>query len=366
MSARTSAGPLPPGSTIGILGGGQLGRMTAVAAAELGYRCHIYDPVADGPASQVAASSTAAAWDDGEALERFADTVDVVTYEFENVPVETVDRLLDKVPVRPGSMVLQVAQSRVEEKSFARHCGLETAAFWGVRSLDDLAQALTVVGVPSILKTNRFGYDGKGQVAIGMDTDLRHAWDELASDDAILERRIRFEREVSVIVARGIDGTAVCFPVAENEHADGILRRSLAPAPLDAEIATVAQQAATTLATELDVVGLLAVELFIEQGGVLVNEMAPRPHNSGHWTQDGAAISQFEQFVRAVVGLPLAPAEALFETEMTNLIGADADAWLSLAAEPGAKLHLYGKTETRPGRKMGHVNRRLKSLGVSG
>lgn len=363
MSAGRHSGPLPPGSTIGILGGGQLGRMTAVAAAELGYRCHIYDPTADGPASQVAAS-TVAAWDDGEALDRFANAVDVVTYEFENVPVETVERLLDRVPVRPGPMALSVAQSRVEEKSFARHCGLDTAAFWGVRSLDDLAQALTVVGMPSILKTNRFGYDGKGQVTIGMDTDLRHAWDELASDDGILERRIPFEREVSVIVARGVDGATVCFPVTENEHVDGILRRSLAPAPLDAEVADAARQAAVTLATELDVVGLLAVELFIEQGRILVNEIAPRPHNSGHWTQDGAAASQFEQLVRAVVGLPLAPADALFETEMINLIGADADAWRELAAEPGAKLHLYGKAETRPGRKMGHVNRRRKPFGV--
>lgn len=362
MSAVSVSSALPPGSTIGILGGGQLGRMTVVAAAELGYRCHVYDPAAGGPASQVAAATTVADWDDHAALDRFSDAVDVVTYEFENVPVATAERLMERVPVRPGPLALRVAQSRVEEKSFARHCGLETAAFWGVRSLDELAQGLTVVGVPSILKTNRLGYDGKGQMPIDIDTDLRHAWGALANDDAILERRIPFEREVSVIVARDLEGQAACFPLAENQHVDGILRRSLAPAPVDEAIAEAARKAAVTLATELDVVGLLAVEMFVEQGRVLINEIAPRPHNSGHWSQDGATVSQFEQFVRAVVGLPLAPAEALFETEMINLIGSDADAWPTLVAEAGAKLHLYGKAETRPGRKMGHVNRRLKPI----
>lgn len=354
---------LSPGSTIGILGGGQLGRMTALAAGNLGYRCHVYDPDPGGPASQVAAATTVAGWDDAAALAAFARAVDVVTYEFENVPVETVELLLRDVPVRPGPLVLQVAQHRVEEKKFARHCGLETAPFWGVGSLDELAEGIAAVGVPAILKTCRFGYDGKGQVAIDMDTSLTEAWLAIATDDAILERRIDFVAEISVIVARGTDGETRVFPPALNEHQGGILRRSLAPAPVDPTVTRAAEAAAATLATELDLVGLLAVEMFVTADGrVLINEMAPRPHNSGHWTQDGCATSQFEQLVRAVAGLPLGPTDALFETEMVNLIGEDACAWPALLADPSAKLHLYGKAEIRPGRKMGHVNRRRRPL----
>lgn len=352
---------LPPGSTIGILGGGQLGRMTALAAANLGYRCHVYDPAAGGPASQVAAAATVGAWDDTAALKAFAGAVDVVTLEFENVPVTTIELLARDVPVRPGVLALQVAQHRVEEKRFARHCGLETAPFWGVTDLDELADGLSAVGVPSILKTCRFGYDGKGQIAIDLDTSLREAWHDLGADEGILERRIAFAAEISVIVARGLDGETLAFPPALNEHRGGILRRSLAPAPVDRAIADAAVTAAVTMATELDLVGLLAVELFVtDDGRVLVNEIAPRPHNSGHWTQDGCATSQFEQLVRAVAGLPLGPVEALFETEMVNLIGDDARDWPALLADPAAKLHLYGKAEIRPGRKMGHVNRRRR------
>ncbi|GHD42922.1 N5-carboxyaminoimidazole ribonucleotide synthase [Thalassobaculum fulvum] len=353
--------PLPPGSTIGILGGGQLGRMTALAAGNLGYRCHIYDPVPDGPASQVSAATTVGGWDDTAALSAFAAAVDVVTLEFENVPVSTLELLARDVPVRPGPLALQVAQHRVEEKRFARHCGLETAPFWGVTTLDELADGLSAVGVPAILKTCRFGYDGKGQVAVDMDTSLRAAWEELGSDDAILERRIAFTCEISAIVARGLDGGCRVFPLAMNEHRDGILRRSVAPAPVDPAVARAAEAAAVALAEALELVGLLAVEFFVTgDGEVLVNEIAPRPHNSGHWTQDGCATSQFEQFVRAVVGLPLGPVDALFETEMLNLIGDDVNDWPALIADPTAKLHLYGKAEARPGRKMGHVNRRLR------
>jgi len=352
---------LPPGSTVGILGGGQLGRMTALAAGNLGYKCHIYDPAPDGPASQVSAATTVAGWHDTAALAAFAAAVDVVTLEFENVPVSTLELLARDVPVRPGPLALQVAQHRVEEKRFARHCGLETAPFWGVTTLDELADGLSAVGVPAILKTCRFGYDGKGQVAIDMDTSLRAAWEELGSDDAILERRIAFTCEISAIVARGLDGECRVFPLAMNEHRDGILRRSVAPAPVDPAVARAAEAAAVALAEALELVGLLAVEFFVtEDGQVLVNEIAPRPHNSGHWTQDGCATSQFEQFVRAVVGLPLGPVDALFETEMLNLIGDDANDWPALIADPTAKLHLYGKAEARPGRKMGHVNRRLR------
>ena len=352
---------LPPGSTIGILGGGQLGRMTALAAANLGYHCHIYDPEPNGPASMVSAATTVGGWDDTAALAAFAAAVDVVTLEFENVPVATLELLARSVPVRPGPLALQVAQHRVEEKRFARHCGLETAPFWGVTTLDELADGLSAVGVPAILKTCRFGYDGKGQIGIGLDSSLREAWVDLGSEDAILERRIDFAAEISVIVARGLDGECRAFPPALNEHRDGILHRSLAPAPVDPAVVQAAVAAASTLAEALELVGLLAVEFFVTQDDrVLVNEIAPRPHNSGHWTQDGCATSQFEQFVRAVAGLPLGPVDALFETEMINLIGDDADGWPVLMAEPGAKLHLYGKAEIRPGRKMGHVNRRLR------
>ena len=250
--------PLPIGSTIGILGGGQLGRMTALAAATLGYKCHIYDPQAGGPASQVAAV-TVADWDDAAALAAFAESVDVVTYEFENVPVATVERLARTVPVRPGPVALQVAQHRVEEKSFARHCGLETAPFWGVTTLDELAEGVAAVGLPAILKTCRFGYDGLGQIPVGMDTSLREAWQDLGADEAILERRIDFTAEISVIVARGVDGETRAFPPALNEHRGGILRRSLAPAPVAPEIHDLAGAAAVTLAERLDLVGLLAV-----------------------------------------------------------------------------------------------------------
>lgn len=355
------ATPLPANATIGILGGGQLGRMTALAAAPLGYRCHIYDPhAAGGPAAQVSAASTSAAWDDWSALDAFAEAVDVVTYEFENVPVETVEYLMKRVPVRPGPMALEVAQHRVEEKSFAQSKGLETAHFWGVTTLDELIDGLAAVGVPSILKTCRLGYDGKGQIRVDMDTSLAKVWDDLASDDAILERMVPFTTEVSVIAARGVGGEIVCFPVTENSHDDGILRRSVVPAQIPDEIAAAARHAAETLIAALDIVGLLAVEMFVTaEGEVLVNEMAPRPHNSGHWTQNGCATSQFEQFVRAVAGLPLGPTDILSETEMVNLIGDDVDAVPGYLADPAAHVHLYGKAEARPGRKMGHVNRRL-------
>lgn len=352
---------LPENSTIGILGGGQLGRMTALAAAPLGYRCHIYDPgAAGGPAAQVSAAATTAAWDDRDALAAFAESVDVVTYEFENVPVETAEFLMTRVPVRPGPLALQIAQHRVEEKSFARSHGLETTQFWGVTTLDELADGLSAVGVPSILKTCRHGYDGKGQVRVDMDTSLASVWRDLNSDDAILERMVRFTAEISVIAARALDGSVVCFPVTENTHDDGILRHSRVPATVPEDIAAEARRAAETLITALDMVGLLAVEMFVsDEGEVLVNEIAPRPHNSGHWTQDGCATSQFEQFVRAVAGLPLGPVDILAPTEMINLIGDDIERVPGYLADPSARVHLYGKAEARPGRKMGHVNRRL-------
>ena len=353
--------PLPANAVIGILGGGQLGRMTALAAAPLGYRCHIYDPdAAGGPAAQVSYAATSAAWDDWAALDAFADAVDVVTYEFENVPVETVEHLMKRVPVRPGPTALEVAQHRVMEKSFAREQGLETAQFWGVTTLDELIDGLSAVGVPAILKTCRLGYDGKGQIRVDMDTSLSTAWDDLGSDDAILERMVPFVTEVSVIAARGVGGEIACFPVTENSHEGGILRRSVVPAQVSADVAEAARKAAETLIAALDIVGLLAVEMFVtEDGEVLINEMAPRPHNSGHWTQNGCATSQFEQFVRAVVGLPLGPTDILCDSEMLNLIGDDVEQVPGYLRDPEAHVHLYGKAEARPGRKMGHVNRRL-------
>ncbi|WP_281684650.1 5-(carboxyamino)imidazole ribonucleotide synthase [Thalassobaculum salexigens] len=353
--------PLPANAVIGILGGGQLGRMTALAAAPLGYRCHIYDPDADGgPAAQVSFAATSAAWDDWAALDAFAEAVDVVTYEFENVPVATVEYLMKRVAVRPGPMALEVAQHRVTEKSFARDQGLETAQFWGVTTLDELIDGLSAVGVPAILKTCRLGYDGKGQIRVDMESSLATVWEELGSDDAILERMVPFVTEVSVIAARGADGEIACFPVTENSHEDGILRRSVVPARVSDAVAAAARKAAETLIDGLDIVGLLAVEMFVtEDGEVLINEVAPRPHNSGHWTQNGCATSQFEQFVRAVAGLPLGPTDILCDSEMLNLIGDDVDKVSGYLRDPDAHVHLYGKAEARPGRKMGHVNRRL-------
>ena len=349
---------LAPGAVIGIIGGGQLGRMTALAAAPLGYRCHIYTPEKDSPASQVAEKTTVAAYEDETALTEFAASVDVITYEFENIPVDTVQRLSELVPVRPSQNVLAVSQHRVAEKDFVRDSGAETAPYRHVTSLDQLVEAVAEIGRPAVLKTCRFGYDGKGQVKITDDTDLAAAWASLKADDAVLEGFISFDKEISVIVARSLDGTCMAFPVAENHHVDHILSTSTVPAAISAATEQTARATAVALAERLDLVGLLAVEMFVTaDGGVLVNEVAPRPHNSGHWTQDGCATSQFEQFVRAVTGLPLGPVDVLFPTVMQNLIGDDVDQWPAIAAEPHAKLHLYGKAEARPGRKMGHVNR---------
>lgn len=349
---------LAPGSVIGIIGGGQLGRMTALAAAPLGYRCHIFTPEEDSPASQVAEKTTVAAYEDEKALAEFAASVDVITYEFENIPVDTVQRLSELVPVRPQPSVLAVSQHRVAEKDFARDAGAQTAPYRHVTGLEQLRDAVQEIGRPAVLKTCRFGYDGKGQIKITAETDLAAAWESLKTDDAVLEGFVSFDKEVSVIVARGTDGTASAFPVAENHHVDHILSTSTVPAEISGATEKAARATAVALAERLELVGLLAVEMFVTaEGDVLVNEVAPRPHNSGHWTQDGCATSQFEQFVRAVTGLPLGPVGMLFPTVMQNLIGDEAGQWLDVAAEPNAKLHLYGKTEARPGRKMGHVNR---------
>ncbi len=349
-----------PGSTLGIVGGGQLGRMAALAAARLGLRVHIFCPESDSPAAQVSASVTVAGYDDLAALEAFARAADVVSFEFENIPSESVRALAEHVPVRPSWRVLEVAQDRILEKRFFNHLGLETAPWAEVHDKEDLKDAVRRIGVPSVLKTTRLGYDGKGQVKILPDTDLAQAWSALGTGSpvGILEGFIAFVGEISVIVARGSDGQMATFDPSWNVHRHHILDTSILPAPLPETVLDSARRAAETIAGALDLVGLLAVEMFVTQEGtLLINEMAPRPHNSGHWTMDACAIDQFEQFVRAVCGLPLGSAERHSDAVMTNLIGDDVDRWAEILAEPGACLHLYGKSEAREGRKMGHVTR---------
>ncbi|MDG5494671.1 5-(carboxyamino)imidazole ribonucleotide synthase [Niveispirillum sp. BGYR6] len=350
---------IPPGSVIGMLGAGQLGRMTALAAARLGYKVHVFAPEGmDSSCGQVVASHTQAGWHDRRALSRFADDVAVVTLEWENVPTETVEFLSRHVAVHPGAAVLAVAQERLAEKNFANGLGLGTAPFRAVDSVAALKQAVAELGVPAILKSNRMGYDGKGQVRIAADTDLAAAWAALGTDMAVLEGFVDFACEVSVIVARGHDGQMAAYPVVENRHKDGILDTSTVPANVSDDVAAEATRTALALTEALGVIGLLAVEMFVTRDGrVLVNEMAPRPHNSGHWTIEFAETSQFEQLVRAVCGLPLGSTRLRAPCVMTNLIGSDADNWPALVAEPGARLHLYGKGEAKAGRKMGHVTR---------
>ncbi len=348
---------LSPGATIGILGGGQLGRMTAHAAQRLGYRVHVYTPEHDAPASQVATASTVAEWDDAAALDHFASQCDVVTLEFENIDVGVVERVGARAPVYPSVQVLATGQDRVYEKQAVNDAGIATAPWREVRLLDDLRVAVAALGTPAILKTARFGYDGKGQARIDSADSAEAAWSSIGTR-SVLEGYVDFVREVSVIAARGADGQTAAWDVTENVHRNHILHTSRVPAEVTAETADRAFEIAVTLATKLGVIGLLAVEMFVlRDGSLMVNELAPRPHNSGHWTMDGAATCQFEQLVRCVCGLPLGPTTRLGATTMTNLIGDDVAQVDALLATPGARLHLYGKREPRPGRKMGHVNR---------
>lgn len=357
-SASRAPAPLAPGSTIGIIGGGQLGRMAALAAASLGYRVHIFCPEADSPAQQVAAAATMAEYTDLGALEAFARAVDVVTFEFENIPAESVRLLASLVPVRPGWQVLEVAQDRISEKGFFKSIGIETAPWAVVNSAAELKDAVARIGRPSVLKTTRLGYDGKGQVKVTADTDLDEAWTSLGGAAAILEGFIDFTGEISVIVARGADGGWSTFDPAWNVHTNHILDTTTIPAPITPRMAAEAREAAHKVAEALDLEGLLAVEMFVTRDGhLLANEMAPRPHNSGHWTIDACVTDQFEQFIRAVCALPLGNTERHSDAVMTNLIGGDVDNWLRILKDPDAKLHLYGKAEARPGRKMGHVTR---------
>ena len=348
---------LPPNSAIGIVGGGQLGRMAAMAAARLGYRCHILTPEGDSPASQVSARTYQGDYEDPALLREFALSVGVITFEFENVSAEGLDLLASIRPVRPSPTVLRISQDRTLEKTFLNQAGIATAPWSPVGDRADLHAVAARLGLPGVLKTTRGGYDGKGQISVHGPEELDAAWDGLAPKPLILERFVDFTCEISVIVARGLDGKAVAFDPVENRHRDHILDQTIAPAQIAPAIAAAAVQTALTVADALDLVGLLAVEMFVGQdGAVLVNEIAPRPHNSGHWTIDACPASQFEMHIRAVAGLPLPAATRHSDAVMKNLVGPEEVAqWPAILATPGLVPHLYGKAEARPGRKMGHT-----------
>jgi 5-(carboxyamino)imidazole ribonucleotide synthase len=351
--------PLTPGSTIGILGGGQLGRMLALAAGRLGFDAAILEPEPDSPASRVAKLTIVADYDDPAGLEALAQASDVITFEFENVPAQVVEILAGLgAAVAPGALALATAQDRVAEKTFLNGAGAPTAAFAAIDSAADIAPALQRLGLPAVLKTRREGYDGKGQAWIRTADEAPSAFAEIGGKPAVLEGKVAFVRELSVIAARGRNGAIAAYPVGENRHEGGVLRTTLAPAKVSADTQSQALQIAERILRGLDYIGVIGVELFeLADGTLRVNEIAPRVHNSGHWTQDGCEVDQFEQHIRAVAGWPLGKTDALAQVEMTNLLGAEADEWRTLAADPDARLHLYGKRRARDGRKMGHVNR---------
>lgn len=348
---------LRPGSTIGIIGGGQLGRMMAMAAARIGYRCHIFDPHESPCAAEVSGVFTRAAFDDRDALRRFGEQCDVVTYEFENVPVAPLEVLDGKI--RPGIRSLEIAQDRAVEKHFIERTGANVAPWCEVNGVGDVLAALEQLGNPILLKTRRLGYDGKGQAWVHRAEEAEAAWEAINSQPAVAEARMSFEAEFSVVLARTADGETRAFPLTRNEHHGGILRTSIVPAGAPvSELEDDSIAMARAIADALNHVGVLTVEFFACSGRAVVNEIAPRVHNSGHWTIEGARTSQFEQHLRAILGLPLGdPGLVAGGATMENLIGRDTDRWTELVAEPGAALHLYNKGEARPGRKMGHVTR---------
>ncbi|WP_050604809.1 5-(carboxyamino)imidazole ribonucleotide synthase [Ruegeria sp. 6PALISEP08] len=348
---------LQTGAVIGILGGGQLGRMLSVAASRLGFVSHIYEPGANPPAGQVADRVTTASYDDVNALKDFADAVDVITYEFENIPTEALDILEAHRPIRPGREALRVSQDRLTEKNFLQNLGLKTAAFADVTDQDSLNAAIGQIGTPAILKTRRFGYDGKGQARLRNTEGAGAALADMAGAPAILEGFVDFSHEVSIIAARGLDGQVACFDPGENVHRDGILHTTTIPARLSPAQRTDAILLAANILNALEYVGVMGVELFVTPGGLIVNEIAPRVHNSGHWTQNGCAVDQFEQHIRAVAGWPLGDGQRHSDVVMENLIGNDMDRVPELARERDVALHLYGKAEIKAGRKMGHFNR---------
>jgi 5-(carboxyamino)imidazole ribonucleotide synthase len=355
------------GSTIGIVGGGQLGRMAAMAAARLGYKCRVLTQEPDGPAAQICAA-TIGPYDDPDTLGAFAASVDVITFEFENVSAEGLDLLASLRPVRPSPAVLRVSQDRVTEKSLINATGIGTAHWLPVSEFVDLERGVAQLGFPAVLKTTRLGYDGRGQMVLRTPDDLAVAWEALAPKPLILESFVDFACEISVIVARGADGGLAVFDPVENRHRNHILDLTLAPAQVSEAMAAEAREVACRLANALRLVGLLAVEMFVTADGtLLVNELAPRPHNSGHWTIDACPVSQFEMHIRAVAGLPLPPAVRHADAAMKNLVGPDAlRLWPHILASPGLIPHLYGKAEARPGRKMGHVTRLFPRGGLPG
>lgn len=355
---------IAPGASIGILGGGQLGRMLAMAAASLGYKCHIYEPQAECPAKEVADRFTCAAYEDEAALDAFAKSVDVITYEFENVPAATAQFLAARKPVRPGVESLAASQDRLVEKRFLQSLGLPTAPFLPVEDGGSLARAVAQLGRPAILKSRRNGYDGKGQATIREGSDVGAVFRSLGFPSSIVEGKVNFVREASVIAARGLDGSFAAYDLCENRHENHILAKTLVPAQAAPETAAQAIEMTRVLTDALSYIGVIGVEFFItlEKGSdghmeerLCVNEFAPRVHNSGHWTLDGATTSQFEQHIRAICGLPLGATTRLGDIVMENLIGHEVDGWESILSNPEARLHLYGKGEARPGRKMGHV-----------
>ncbi len=353
---------LSPGSTIGILGGGQLGRMLSVAAARLGFRTHIFEPSPNPPAADVAHAVTTAPYEDEAALQAFAASVDVITYEFENIPTSALDLLEALKPLHPNRRALAVSQDRLEEKGFLTGLGLAVAPYRPVGSREDLEAAIHGIGTPAILKTTRLGYDGKGQARLMEPDDAAEAFAAMGGQPAVLEGFVRFTHEVSVIAARGRDGSVAVYEPGENVHLSGILHTTTVPARLTASQRTDAVLLAGRILNALDYVGVMGVELFVTPEALLVNEIAPRVHNSGHWTQNGCAVDQFEQHIRAVTGWPLGDGSRFADVEMENLIGHDVARVPALALEKHTAIHLYGKAEARPGRKMGHVNRILRPV----
>jgi len=348
---------LEQGATIGILGGGQLGRMLSVAASRLGFKTHIFEPGANPPAAHVADRVTTADYDDAEALNAFARSVDVITYEFENIPTSALDILENIRPIHPNREALRVSQDRITEKDFLANLGLTPAPYAAVDTLADLEHAVTEIGLPAILKTRRFGYDGKGQARINSAADLGQAIADMAGQPAVLEGFVNFTHEISVIGARSENGDVSCFDPGENIHRGGILHTTTVPARLSKAQRMDAVLMAGRILNALDYVGVMGLELFVMPKGLIVNEIAPRVHNSGHWTQNGCAVDQFEQHIRAVAGWPLGDGSRHSDVVMENLIGADMDRVPDLAKDPSVSLHLYGKAEVKAGRKMGHFNK---------
>jgi 5-(carboxyamino)imidazole ribonucleotide synthase len=351
---------LPLGATIGILGGGQLGRMLSVAASRLGYKTHIFEPAANPPAADVAHRVTTASYDDIAALKTFAKSVDVITYEFENIPTAALDALEALRPIRPNRRALSIAQDRIQEKDFLTSLGLTCAPYAAVTTADEMTAAVAKIGTPAILKTTRLGYDGKGQARLKTAEDAAAALASMSGAPSVLEGFIDFSHEVSVIAARGLDGSVACYDPGENVHKNGILHSTTLPARLTPSQRTDAILLAARILNALDYVGVMGVELFVTGKGLIVNEIAPRVHNSGHWTQNGCAIDQFEQHIRAVAGLPLGDGARHSDVVMENLIGDDIERLPEILRENDTALHLYGKAEARPGRKMGHVNRVIR------